>query len=135
MPDSIALSFIPEKRASRPDYVELVRYLVEPFLEYTDSLSVDCEELNQNQKVWVRLAFAGSEKGRVYGRGGRNIKAISTVLQTAAAAAGQSLYLDIYEDPEYRDKKRANGFNSQPQKRKSRTRRSAITKPSLKSRS
>ena len=135
MPDSIALSSIPEKRASRPDYVELVRYLVEPFLEYPDSLSVDCEELNQNQKVWLRLAFAGSEKGRVYGRGGRNIKAISTVLQTAAAAAGQSLYLDIYENPEHRDKKRANSFNSQPQKRKSRTRRSAITKPSLKSRS
>lgn len=136
MPDSIALSFISEKKASRPEYVELVRYLVEPFLEYPDSLSVDCEELNQNQKVWVRLAFAGREKGRVYGRGGRNIKAISTVLQTAATAAGQSLYLDIYEDPEHRDKKRANDSNSQPQKnRKSRTRRSAITKPSLKPRS
>jgi len=135
MPDSIALSSIPEKKASRPNYIELVKYLVEPFLENPDSLSIDCEELNQNQKVWVRLAFAGKEKGRVYGRGGRNIKAISTVLQTAAIAAGQSLYLDIYEGPERGERKRSSGVRSQPQRQKSRTRKSAVGKPSLKSRS
>ncbi len=135
MPDSIALSSIPEKRASRPNYVELVKYLVEPFLENRASLSIDCEEFKHDRKVWLRLAFAGKEKGRVYGRGGRNIKAISTVLQTAATAAGQSLYLDIYENSEDKDRKRSSGSNSQPQRRKSRTRGSAGVKPSLKSRS
>ncbi|MDJ0723635.1 MAG: KH domain-containing protein [Prochloraceae cyanobacterium] len=135
MPDSIPQSSIPEPATSRPDYIKLVKYLVEPFLEYPESLSVDCEQLNQDRKIWLRLAFAGKEKGRVFGRGGRNIKAISTILQTAAAAANQNLYLDIYEDSEQKERKRTSGSNSQPQRRKSRTRRSAVEKPSLKSRS
>lgn len=81
---------------SRPDYAKLVHFLVEPFLDSSESLSVDCEQLNENQRVWVRLAFADQDKGKVFGRGGRNIQAIRTVLATTALAANQSLYLDIY---------------------------------------
>jgi hypothetical protein len=33
----------------------------------------------------------------VFGRGGRNIQAIRTVIQAAAQAAGQSVHLDIYD--------------------------------------
>ncbi len=80
-----------------PDYLGLVEFLVEPLLESPDSLSVDCEQVNNNQRVWIRLAFEGSDKGRIFGRGGRNLQAIRTVLQVAATAAGQSLYLDIYD--------------------------------------
>lgn len=42
------------------------------------------------------MAFEDPEKGRVFGRGGRNIQAIRTVLEAAAGTAGQSIYLDIY---------------------------------------
>lgn len=49
-----------------------------------------------NTKAWVRLAFEGEDKGRVFGRGGRNIQAIRTVIEAAAKAANQSVYLDIY---------------------------------------
>jgi predicted RNA-binding protein YlqC (UPF0109 family) len=83
-----------------PDYAGLVNFLIKPFLEAPDSLIIDCEQLNQKQRVWVRVAFAETDKGRVYGRGGRNIQGIRTVLQTTATLAGQLLYLDIYGEPE-----------------------------------
>lgn len=80
-----------------PDYVGLVRFLVEPFLESPQRLSVDCEKSQAKERVWIRLAFEGTDKGRVFGRGGRNIQAIRAVLQAAAQAAGQSVHLDIYD--------------------------------------
>jgi len=79
-----------------PDYVGLVRFLVQPFLEVPDSLKIDCEISPAKLKVWVRLAFESSDKGRVFGRGGRNIQAIRTVLEAAAKAVGYSAYLDVY---------------------------------------
>ncbi|MGV0108258.1 KH domain-containing protein [Nostoc sp. DSM 114167] len=79
-----------------PNYVELVRFLVQPFLESPETLSVDCEISQTLNRVWVRIAFESTDKGKVFGRGGRNIQAIRTVIAAAAAAAGQSIYLDIY---------------------------------------
>jgi predicted RNA-binding protein YlqC (UPF0109 family) len=95
MPKSVSL--LGPIEYATPDYSGLVEYLVSPFLEYPDSFSVDWEQANQNRRVWVRLAFESEDKGRVYGRGGRNLQAIRTVLETAAKTAGQTLYLDIYE--------------------------------------
>jgi len=79
-----------------PDYAGLVKYLLEPFLESKSSLKVDCEISLSRPRVWIRLAFEGEDKGRVYGRGGRNIQAIRSVIEAAAKLAGQSVYLDIY---------------------------------------
>ncbi|MEH1779670.1 MAG: KH domain-containing protein [Nostoc sp.] len=79
-----------------PNYVDLVRFLVQPFLESPETLSVDCEISQVLKRVWVRIAFESTDKGKVFGRGGRNIQAIRTVIAAAAAAAGQSTYLDIY---------------------------------------
>lgn len=78
-----------------PDYVGLLRFLIQPFLESPDSLRVDCESANTT-RVWLRVAFESEDKGRVFGRGGRNIQAIRTVIAAVAAAAGHSVYLDIY---------------------------------------
>ncbi len=80
------------------DYDGLVRFLIEPLLESPNLLSFDCEQLKTTKRVWIRLAFEDSDKGKIYGRGGRNIQAIKTVLQTAAYTAGQTLYLEIYDD-------------------------------------
>ncbi|MCY7322692.1 MAG: KH domain-containing protein, partial [Phormidesmis sp. CAN_BIN36] len=49
-----------------PDYVGLVRFLIQPFLEAPDSLKVDCE-ISSRSRVWVRLAFEDIDKGRVLG--------------------------------------------------------------------
>lgn len=84
--------------ATKPDYSQLVQFLVKPLLDSPESLSIDCELANDQQRVWVRVAFEGEDKGRVFGRGGRNLQAIRTVLKAAAVAAGQSVYLDIYEE-------------------------------------
>ncbi|MBC1225205.1 KH domain-containing protein [Nostoc sp. UCD121] len=79
-----------------PNYVDLVRFLVQPFLESPETLSVDCEISQALNRVWVRIAFESTDKGKVFGRGGRNIQAIRTIIAAAATAAGQSAYLDIY---------------------------------------
>lgn len=69
---------------------------MQPFLESPDSLSVDCEISHTLNRVWIRIAFDSTDKGKVFGRGGRNIQAIRTVIAAAAQTAGQSVYLDIY---------------------------------------
>ncbi|WP_009632336.1 KH domain-containing protein [Synechocystis sp. PCC 7509] len=79
-----------------PDYPGLVRFLIEPFLESTASISIDCETSENAARVWIRIAFEGEDKGRVFGRGGRNIQAIKTLVAAAAACAGHSAYLDVY---------------------------------------
>ena len=90
------LNNLGDSQAVTPDYARLVQFLVRPFLESPDSLSVDCETSPSTARVWIRVAFEGEDKGRVFGRGGRNIQAIRTVIAAAAAAAGHSVYLDIY---------------------------------------
>lgn len=47
-------------------------------------------------RVLVRLAFEGDDKGRVFGRGGRNIQAVRTVLQAVAQTVGQSAHLEVF---------------------------------------
>ncbi|BAY67572.1 RNA-binding protein [Nostoc sp. PCC 7120 = FACHB-418] len=69
---------------------------MQPFLEAPESLSVDCEISPTLKRAWVRIAFESVDKGKVFGRGGRNIQAIRTVISAAAELAGQSVYLDIY---------------------------------------
>lgn len=44
----------------------------------------------------MRVAFEGEDKGRVFGRGGRNIQAIRTVLQAIAQVAGQTAHLEVF---------------------------------------
>ncbi len=93
---------MPESRTSSslnsatPDYAGLVRFLVQPFLEVPTALRVDCEVFPSRSKVLVRVAFEGSDKGRVFGRGGRNIQAIRTVLAAAAQMTGYSAHLDVF---------------------------------------
>ncbi|MEB3269556.1 MAG: KH domain-containing protein [Leptolyngbya sp.] len=113
-----------------PNYADIVRFLIEPLLEAKDSLKIDCEISGDPAKVWVRVAFAGEERGRVFGRGGRNIQAIRTVLQATAAVAGHVAHLDVYggapnEADEHRSRPsgRSSGSNSRrPRPNRSRQR-------------
>ncbi len=99
--------------AQPPDYERLVRFLVEPFLEKPDTLKIDCEIRPAKARVWVRLAFADSDKGRVFGRGGRTIQSIRTVLETAAQAVGHSIHLEIYGE---RDEKEETSKRDTPKR-------------------
>jgi len=86
--------------SDQPQYVELVRFLLTPLLEFPESLRIDCELTKNKERVWIRLALEQSDQGKVFGRGGRNLNAIRTVLKTAGLAAQQSVYLDLYGEKE-----------------------------------
>lgn len=86
---------------SSPDFTSLVRFLVEPFLESPDALSIDCEVSSSKSKTLIRLAFEGDDRGRVFGRGGRNIQAIRKVVEAAAALVSWSVRLDVYGEPSH----------------------------------
>ena len=79
-----------------PDFEALVRFLVTPFLESPDALRLDFEPLADGQRLWIRVAFDGEDKGRVFGRGGRNIQAIRKVLKATGALHNCSVHLDVY---------------------------------------
>jgi uncharacterized protein len=79
-----------------PDYEQLVKFLFQPFLSAADAIGVDCEYTIDRQRIWIRVAVATPDRDTAFGRGGRNIQAIRTVLQAAAAAVGQSIHLDVY---------------------------------------
>lgn len=106
--------------AKELDYAGLVKFLIQPFLESPDSLSVDCEFFASTSRVWIRVAFEGEDKGRVFGRGGRNIQSIRTVITAAAALAGYSVYLDIYG---------SQAFNSMSGMEEAGTRSEDVVKP------
>ncbi|MDJ0568920.1 MAG: KH domain-containing protein [Pleurocapsa sp. MO_192.B19] len=96
MPNKTKLSG--DQTAASPNYEKLVRFLIEPFLDNPQSLCVN-SEVNQNKKkIWLRVAFDKGDRGKVFGRGGRNIQAIRTAIKTAATAHNDSVFLDIYSD-------------------------------------
>jgi uncharacterized protein len=79
-----------------PDYEQLVKFLFQPFLSEPEAIGVDCEYTIDRQRIWLRVAVATPDRDTAFGRGGRNIQAIRTVLQAAATAVGQSIHLDVY---------------------------------------
>jgi uncharacterized protein len=79
-----------------PDYGQIVKFLFQPFLSEIEAMGVDCEYTIDRHRVWIRVAVASADQGSAFGRGGRNIQAVRTVLQAAAATVGQSIHLDVY---------------------------------------
>ncbi len=86
-----------------PDFEALVRFLIQPLLDQPDSLKVHCETLAGGQRVWVRVAFEGEDKGRVYGRGGRNIQAIRHIVAATGKLSGCDARLDVFGEPNHRE--------------------------------
>lgn len=82
------------------------------------------------------MAIEGEDKGRVFGRGGRNIQAIRTVLEAAATIKGQSLYLDIYgSQTQKRESPSPSRSPSSKPSRPSESRSSGVSRPSSRPRS
>ncbi|QQE66663.1 RNA-binding protein [Leptolyngbya sp. BL0902] len=86
---------------SSPDFSSLVKFLVEPFLDAPESLRIDCEQNAAQSKIWIRVAFSGDERGKVFGRGGRNIQAIRSVVRATATLWGWSAYFDVFGASEH----------------------------------
>lgn len=82
--------------AERPDYARLVRLLLAPLTSDPEGLKIDCEAHAGGQRVLVRVAVEEGDRGRIFGRGGRNVEAVRTLLQVSAQVAAQSAHLEVY---------------------------------------
>ena len=121
-----------EPSSNTPNYEELLRFLLEPLLNPSESISVDCEQLNSTGRVWLRMAVDTEDKGHIYGRGGRNLTAIRTVLNASAKATQQSVHLDVYGGEHYsRDHSHHDSSSVEGESKKIVPRRSTNSKPKI----
>lgn len=99
-------------QSSELDYSQLVKFLVGPFLASPDALRLDSEVSSRTGRILLRLAIEGEDKGKVFGRGGRNLQAIRSVVQTAASLTGGAVHLEVYGQSSGRDSGRKDGGRS-----------------------
>ena len=81
--------------ASPLDYQALARFLLEPLIDLPEDLHISSEITAHNTKVWLRVSLGQADRGRAFGRGGRNIRAIRTVLRAAGKNVGQNVSLEV----------------------------------------
>ncbi|MEL6261091.1 MAG: KH domain-containing protein [Cyanobacteria bacterium J06626_6] len=83
------------------NYEALARFLIEPFLDKPEALKFHSESLSGGAKLWLRAAFDEDEdKGRVFGRGGRNIKAIRQAIMAAGQLSDMTVNLSVFGEPQ-----------------------------------
>lgn len=91
-------SAIADSATTPLDYPALARFLLEPLTDLPEELQVTSEVTAQNTKVWLRVSLGKADRGRAFGRGGRNIRAIRTVLRAAGKNVGQNVSLEVIGD-------------------------------------
>lgn len=74
-------------------YKETVEYIVKMLVDYPDEVSVDVEE--KGNLVLIEVSVANNDTGRVIGRRGKVINAISTVLQVRGDIDGKRVSIDL----------------------------------------
>ncbi len=72
---------------------DVLMYIIGSLVENPQAVKVGVAE--DGDIVRFRLNVASSDRGKVIGKEGRVVKAIRTVLQTAAARQNKKVYLDI----------------------------------------
>ncbi|MBV5259695.1 KH domain-containing protein [Synechococcus moorigangaii CMS01] len=105
------------------NYAQLAQFLLAPLLDNPQSLAVDCEAVMDHDRIWLRVAFDQEDKGKVFGRGGRNLRAIETILNGAVTEPSQKIYLDVYGSHEHHPSPREHTSSSPPRGRRSDGRR------------
>jgi len=72
---------------------DVLMYIIGSLVENPQAVKVGVAE--DGNIVRFKLLLASSDRGKVIGKEGRVVKAIRTVLQTAAARQNKKVYLDI----------------------------------------
>ena len=72
---------------------DVLMYIVGSLVEKPAEVKIGVNE--DGDVVRFRLNVSSSDRGKVIGKEGRVVKAIRTVLQTAAARQNKKVYLDI----------------------------------------
>ena len=80
-----------------PDYNALISFLLKPLLTYPHALKVDFESNANSDRIWIRVAFDPEDRGQIFGKGGKIVQAIRTVVMTAAEEVGHSARLEIFD--------------------------------------
>jgi predicted RNA-binding protein YlqC (UPF0109 family) len=80
-----------------PDYNALISFLLKPLLAHPDALRVDFESNSKSDRVWIRVAFDPEDRGRVFGKGGRTIQAVRTIVMTAAQEVGHNARFEVFD--------------------------------------
>lgn len=106
--------------AGTPNYEGLVSFLMKPFLDSPEALKTDVERLSDKQRVLLRVAFSPDDRGRMFGRGGRNIQAIRTVLQATAALYDERVSLDVYGESAHQSRSSSDDENGGARRRRPR---------------
>lgn len=74
---------------------ELVEHIVKGLVDHPDDVNV--VEVGGGASTILELTVAGSDMGRVIGKGGRVINSIRTLLQVLAAKQGKRVTLELIE--------------------------------------
>lgn len=101
-PDPSATSYTTSEQdaSDQTNFEALASFLIAPFLDHPEALKFHIENLAGGKKIWLRAAFDETEdKGRVFGRGGRNINAIRHVIAAAAKLSEMTVNLSVFGEP------------------------------------
>ena len=80
-----------------PDYKALICFLLKPLLAHPEVLRVDFESNSKGDRLWIRVAFDPEDRGRIFGKGGRTIHAVRTIVMAAAEEAGHWARLEVFD--------------------------------------
>ena len=80
-----------------PDYKALICFLLKPLLLHPEVLRVDFESNSKGDRLWIRVAFDPEDRGRIFGKGGRTIHAVRTIVMAAAEEAGHWARLEVFD--------------------------------------
>ena len=74
-------------------YEEMVEYIVQGLVDHPDKVSVSVEE--RPSTIMIEVSVADDDTGRVIGRRGKVINAISTILQVRGDIDGKRISIDL----------------------------------------
>lgn len=78
---------------STSDFKALVEYIVTSLVDNPDQVTVS--ETDERDTIVLEISVAGSDMGRVIGKGGRVVNSIRTLVQVLAAKQGKRVSLEV----------------------------------------
>lgn len=74
-------------------FKELVEYIVTSLVDYPEQVTI--RETEERNTVVLEISVAGSDMGRVIGKGGKVVNSIRTLVQVLAAKQGKRISLEV----------------------------------------
>ncbi len=94
--DTMSSELEPRSRSSATDgsrFVELTRFIVERMVVSPEAVSV--RALPRGRSTILEVEVAEADKGKLIGKGGRNIDAVRAVVRAAGLRGGQRVQVEL----------------------------------------